>query len=219
MTEWVFESDDGITELRTRCGRFRDLLAELVNIHLEVDAPTRDMKANEQNWIGRLRKICLHVLAINRWEIGVGVEHVMAPEVRAAYDQMSIVWKDLSASLRLEEIDDLWAKEASRGMLATYDHPTPQNLMISAGHGGFSTGESGFVYAQLVLWLDGLVIGYGLALVHLSQVLGSDEDIEPRVISVLQRTHPLLALEIGMRDGSNTYESASSAAGISEAGK
>ena len=213
MTESILESDEGITQLRTRCERFRDLLAELTTIHLEVDAPTRDMEANEQKWIGRMRKIGLHVLAINRWEIGAGVEHVMAPEVRAAYDQMSIVWKDLPSSLRLDEVDvDWWAKEASSGLLATYDHPTPQKLMISAGHGGFSTGESGFVYAQLVLWLGRLVLGYGLALVHLSQVLGSVEDIEPRVTSVLQRTPPLLTREIGMRDGSNTYESASSAA-------
>ena len=209
MTEWIFESDNGITELRTGCERFRDLLAELATIHLEVDEPTRNMKAGERDWIGRLRKICLHVLAINRWKIGAGVEHVMAPEVRAAYDQMSIVWKDLPSSLRLDEIDvDWWAKEASSGILATYDHPTPQKLMTSAGHGGFSTGESGFVYAQLVLWLGRLVLGYGLALVHLSQVLGSEEDIEPRVTAVLQRTPPLLTREIGMRDGSKTDESA-----------
>ena len=209
MTELILESDDGITELRTRCERFRDLLAELATIHLEVDAPTREMEANEQNWIGRMRKICLHALAINRWEIRAGVEHVMAPEIRAAYHQMSIVWKDLPSSLQLEKTGvHWWAKEARSGMLATYDHPTPLNLMMSAGHGGFSTGESGFVYAQLVMWLGRLVLGYGLALIHLSQVLGSEEDIEPRVTSVFQRTPPLLTREIEMRDGSNTYESA-----------
>ena len=193
----IFESDDGITELRTQCERFRDLLAELANIHFEVDAPTRSMEAGEPDWIGRLRKILLHIMAINRWEIGAGVEHVMAPEVRAAYYQMSIVWKDLPPSLRLDEMDvGWWAKEASSGMLATYDHPTPLNLMSSAEHGGFSTSESGLVYAQLVLWLGHLALGYGLALVRLSEVLGSEGDIESRVTSVLHRMPQLLTQEL-----------------------
>ena len=197
MTQRLFDSDDGITELRTRCELIRDLLAELANIHWGIDAPTRDMEADEPDWIGRMRKICLHVLAINRWEVGAGVEHVVAPEVRAAYDQMSIVWKHLPPSSRLDEVDvGLWAKEAGSGMLATYDHPTPQKLMLSAGRGGFSTGESRLAYARLVQWLGGLVLGYGLALVHLSHVLGSEGDIEPRVTSVLQRAPKLLTTDL-----------------------
>lgn len=197
MTERIFESDESITELRTRCEQFRNLLAELASIHVEVDVPTREMEADERDCIGRLRKICLHVLAINRWEIGVGVEHVMAPELRAAFEQVSTVWKDMPSSLRTDERDvGWWAKEANSGMLATYDHPTPINLMISAGHGGFSTVESGFVYAQLVLWLGSLVLGYGLALIHLAQVLGNEGDVESRVTSVLQRSAPLVTRDM-----------------------
>lgn len=193
MDESILESDDGITELRARCEQFRDLLAELVGIHLEVDAPTREMDADEPDWIGRLRKICLHALAINRWEIGIGVEHVLAPEIRAAFEQMSVVWQHLPPSSRLEGRDvDWWAKEARSGMLATYNHPTPLKLILSPSAGGFSTEDSGFVYAQLVLWLGQLVIGYAMAVGHLSDIVRSEGDIDARVTSILHRATPLL---------------------------
>ena len=51
--------------------------------------------------------------------------------------------------------------------LAVYDHPTPQSLMLPSGQGGFRNGENSMVYAQLTVWLIPLVLGYGLALVHL----------------------------------------------------
>ncbi len=52
----------GVHELRVRCERWRDPLAELAPIHLETDAPTRRMQADGPDWIGRLRKMCRHVL-------------------------------------------------------------------------------------------------------------------------------------------------------------
>ena len=172
-------------ELRARCERCRALLAALARIHLAIDAPTRRMQADEPDWIGRLRKICLHVRAIDGWEIGAGVEHVMATELRAAYEQMDAVWKHLPATIRLDEIDGgWWAEEARNGMLVTYDHPTPQSLMLPAGRGGFRNGENGMSYARLTVWLGHLGLGYGLALAHLSQMLGDEEDIMSRVTAV-----------------------------------
>ena len=189
MAELIIQSDEGIAELRTRCELLRDSLAELISIHLEVDDHTRIMEGDEPHWIGRLRKICLHARAINGWEIGVNVEHVLAPEIRAAFEQMSVVWKSLPPSLKLEAVDgDRWAKEARSGLLATLDHPTPQTLMLSSEQGGFSNNESGVVYARLALWLGRLVFGYSLALVHLSQVLGSRENIESCVTSILHKS-------------------------------
>ena len=176
--------DDGIQDLRVQCEQYRGLLGELARIHLAIDVPTRRMQADEPDWIGRLRKICLHVRAIDGWEMGAGVEHVMATEVRAAFVQMDAVWKHLPATVRLDERGGCWwAEEARNGMLATYDHPTPQSLMLSAGRGGFRNGENGMNYAQLAVWLGRL--GYGLALVHLSQILGFEEDIMSRVTAAL----------------------------------
>ena len=80
-----------------------------------------------------------------------------------------------------------WAKEASNGMLATYDHPTPQSLLLPAGRGGFRNGEDGISNAQLAVWLGHLGLGYGLALDYLSQMLGGEGDITSRVTAVLRR--------------------------------
>ena len=179
--------DDEAQELRARCERCRGLLGELARIHLAIDAPTRRMQADEPDWIGRLRKICLHARAIDGWEIGTGVEHVMATELRAAYVQMDAVWKHLPAMFRLDEMDGgWWAEEASNGMLATYDHPMPLTLMGSVGRGGFRNGEDEMSYAQLAVWLGGLGLGYGLALDYLSQMLGGEGDITSRVTEVLR---------------------------------
>ena len=178
--------DDGVHELRALCERWRSLLGEFVRIHLTIDDPTRSMQADEPEWIGRLRKVCLHVKAIDGWEIGAGVEHVMATELRAAYHQMDAIWKHVPAKFRLEEMGDgVWADEARDGILATYDHPTPQSLMLSAGYGGFLNGETNRSYSQLAVWSGHLGLGYGLAIVYLSHVLGGEEDVMSRVTAVL----------------------------------
>ena len=179
--------DDEAQEWRAQCERCRDQIGELARIHLEVDAPTRRMQADEPDWIGRLRKICLHARAIDSWEIGPGVEHVMATELRAAYVQMDAVWKHLPAMFRLDEMDGgWWAEEASNGMLATYDHPTSVSLMFSVGHGGFRNGDNNMTYAQLSVWLGQLGLGYGLALDYLAQELGIEGGITSRVTTALR---------------------------------
>ena len=68
----------------------------------------------------------------------------------------------MPATIRLDEMDGgYWAAEATTGMLATYDHPTPQSLMLPAWHGGFRNGETSMSYLQLAVWLVylGLVPG------------------------------------------------------------
>jgi len=178
--------DDSIHELRARCERCRSLLGEFARIHLMIDDPIRSMQADEPDWIGRLRKVCLHVKAIDGWEIRAGVEHVMATELRAAYYQMDAVWKHVPATFRLDKIGDgVWADEARNGILATYDHPTPQSLMLSAEYGGFCNGETSMSYAQLALWLGHLGLGYGLALDYLAYVLDGEEDVKSRITAVL----------------------------------
>ena len=158
---------EGVGELRARCERCIGLLDELTRIHLEIDAPTRTIQAAETDWIYRLRKVCLHALATKCWEIGADVEQVMAPELRAAYVQMDVVWKHVPGQFRLDEMDGgWWANEARNGVLATYDHPTPQNLLLPSGRGGFGSSEDGRSYAQLAVWLCRL--GLGLPCPHYS---------------------------------------------------
>lgn len=132
-------------------------LRELLQVHYLIDEPTRISKSDEQLLVFRLRKICLHVPAIVRWEISVGVEHVMASDLRAAYRQMDWVWRRLPDEHQIMEIADAWwENEARNGLLATNDRPTPQSLLHGAGYGGFSDGEEIQSYGRLTLWLSRL---------------------------------------------------------------
>ena len=174
-------------ELSTQCERCVRLLDELFRVHLEIDAPARKTEEDEPDWILRLRKVGLHVLAMKGWEIGADVEQVMASELRAAYVQMGAVWEHLPEEYRLDTMNvDWWANEARNGVLATYDHPTPQSLLLPAGAGGFGTGEDGRSYAQLAVWLGRLGLGYGLALAFLAQVLGVEGEVVPRVADAVR---------------------------------
>ena len=174
-------------ELSTQCERCVGLLDELFRIHLEIDAPARKIEEDEPDWILRLRKVCLHVMAIKGWEIGADVEQVMASELRAAYVQMAAVWKHLPEDYRLDEMDDgWWANEARNGVMATYDHPTPQSLLLLTGRGGFGPGEDRGRYAHLAVWLGRLGLGYGLALAFLAQVLGAEGNVASRVADAVQ---------------------------------
>ena len=176
----------GIDELHARCEICLDMLSKFARIHLEVDTPTRRIPADEPDWIGRLRKVCLHVLAITGWEFSADVEHVMATELRAAYVQMGAVWKCVPEKFKLDEIDGgWWTDEARSGMLATYDHPTPQSLLLPAGYGGFRNTEDHISYAWLAVWLGKLGLGYGVALAYLAEVLGSEGNIASRVTAVM----------------------------------
>ena len=42
---------------RDRCNKYRDLLRSLARIHLEIDAPSRRVGADEPDFVFRLRKV------------------------------------------------------------------------------------------------------------------------------------------------------------------
>ena len=168
-----------VEQRRAECERSRDMLGELTRIHLVIDDPARSIGSDEPVWICRLRKICLHVRAIESLDIGVDIAHVMAPELRAAYVQIDAVWKCVPREFKLDEMNsDWWADEARNGMLATYDHPTPFSLaFLPADRGGLRSGEAWHSYTRLALWLGYLGLGYGLALAYLAEVLGAEGDV------------------------------------------
>jgi len=174
------------TEGRLLCEEYRDMLRELTRIHVEIDAPQRRARADEPDWILRLRKVCLHAVAICRRGDGVDDAHVMATELRAAFVQMDPIWKCVPSDFRIGGIDpNWWAEEARNGLLAAYDHPTPLSLAFPFAEGGFGDGDHPKSYLQFAVWLGKLGIGYGLALGFLAQVLGTGADIDARLAAVL----------------------------------
>jgi len=177
------KTTESAEQVRADCERSRDLLRELTRIHLSIDEPARSIGADEPDWICRLRKICLHVRAIDTWEIDADIAHVMAPELRAAYVQMDAVWKSVPRKFKLHEVDsDWWLKEARDGLLATYDHPTPFGLaLLQEGRGGFRSGEAGESYGRLTVWLGFLGLGYVFALTYLAVVLSVEGEAITRL--------------------------------------
>ena len=167
-----------IDNQRKRCERSLDMLRDLARIHLEIDAPKRRIGADDPDWIFRLRKVCLHAVAVSKWELSVDSMHAIATEIRAAYVQMDAVWKCVPGEFRLDEMDgSRWANEARAGLLATFDHPTPLSLAFPLAKGGFGDVEDPKICLLMAAWLVRLGLGYGLALTYLAKVLGSEGDI------------------------------------------
>ena len=177
-----------VEQVRAECERSRDMLRELACIHLSIDEPARGIGADEPDWICRLRKICLHVRAIDTWEIDADIAHVMAPDLRAAYVQMDAVWRSMPREYKLIELNsDWWLNEARDGLLATYDHPTPFGLaFLQVGRGGFRSGEVWESYRRLSVWLGFLGLGYGLALSYLAVVLSVEGEVNSRLTAAVR---------------------------------
>ena len=180
---------EGVEQQRNRCGELRDLLWEYAGIHLRIDTPDRMIGADTPDWILRLRKVCLHVLAISECNVdGEGV-HTMATELRAAYRQMHAVWPCLPAEHREVEIDcGWWDDEARNGLLATYDHPTPVSLMLPLTNGGFDAAGDAISYVRLVVWLGRLELGYAAAIGYLAEVMKVDWDLDSQVTELVLRS-------------------------------
>ena len=178
------KTHETVEERRYRCEQYCDMLRDLIRIHWEIDAPTRLVEADEPDWILRLRKVCLHTMATIGWEVDVDSLHVMATELRAAYEQMDAVWKCLPGEYRFDEHGGRWTKEARDG-LAAYNHPTPASLHLPLASGGFADIEAPENYLRLAAWLNLLVCGYGLALAFLAQTLGADSEVDRRLEVVL----------------------------------
>ena len=173
---------------RARCEEGRDVLRKLARIHEEIDAPKRRVGANEPDWVLRLRKVCLHAVAITKCEISDDGVHVITTELRAAYEQMDALWKCLPDEFRFDADGSWWANEA-KDRLAEYNHPTTMSLALSLAEGGFADAEAPESYLRLAVWLGRLGCGCGLALAYLARVLGTEGDIDSRLESALPNTH------------------------------
>ncbi len=179
------EALEPIEMQRAQCEKCLDMLRKLTRIHIDIDAPKRRIEQDEQDWIFRLRKVCLHAVAITKCEISAEGVHVMTTELRTAYEQMGAVWKCLPDEFRFNEDGNWWAGEARNG-LAAYTHATPLNLALSLANGGFGDAEAPESFLRLAIWLGRLGCGYVLALGHLARVLGAEKDIDSRLESVLR---------------------------------
>ena len=169
---------------RTRCEKGQEMLRKLVRIHIEIDSPKRRIASDEPDCVFRLRKVCFHSIAIYKCVVNVDGLHVMTSELRAAYEQIHVIWKSLPDTHRYEKDGCWWSSEA-RKTLAVYSHPTMFSLMSPLAEGGFDDTNTPGSYLRLAIWLGHLGCGYGLALSYLARLLGSEGEFDSRLASVM----------------------------------
>ena len=123
--------------LSSACDECIANLDELVGIHLAIDPPNRIIQPTDPDGVYRLRKALLHIKSITSWTIDTEVMHVIAPEIRAAADEVDHVWKEAVEDLELNDIAEEQASKATqqraktnRETTSSYVHPSPQRLRL-----------------------------------------------------------------------------------------
>ena len=184
---------DAVDRLRSGCEQCLSCLKELSRVQLEMDPHDRAIGAADDEMVYRLRKVLLHVKAITGWHLDTEVIHILAPELRAADEQIDQVWKKVPR----EELSEYLAKDgktvragrdtmfrAGKEILSLYIHPTPQRLGLGKEVGGLGRPDKVLCFANLLMLLSGLVLRYGISLDFMSQRLsgGNERSIAAAIL-------------------------------------
>ncbi len=183
-----------VDSLRSGCEQCIACLKELFVIHFEMDPADRLIRPDDEEFVYRLRKVLLHAKAVTGWQFDTDVMHVLAPEFRAADEQIDRIWKkipddQLSEYLARKEncmarMKDRFSK-TERKILSSYIHPTPQRLLLAKEQGGLGEVDEVRYYYILFVLLGNLVFRYAVSLVFLSQIMNSRR--EGPIASVLRK--------------------------------
>lgn len=184
--------------LFSACEECISCLTELVGIHIAIDPADRVVESTDPECVYRLRKALLHVTAIIRWTLSTDVMHVIAPEIRAAVDQIDPVLEDVDDGWELREFVQGQASPTARlqakvrrESISSFVHPSPVGLLFPRESGGLVPGDDTSYYATMLYQLATLVFRYALAIDLLSLRRGTDH--ESAMTSILQRAGEVMA--------------------------
>ena len=145
-----------------------------------------------------MRKALLHVNAITAWTLDTDVMHVIAPEIRAALDEIDILWEEAANDLQLDEIVEEQTSKAARHRAkkkrettSLYVHPSPQRLLLPKEHAGLVPGDDQRYYTTMLDLLFHLAFRYVICLTYLSRRLAVGEKLP--IASVMQRIGAVVA--------------------------
>ena len=168
--------------LRSACEQCIECLGRLVAVHLDIDAATRGIAPTDPDCVYRLRKVLLHVKALTGWNLDTEVMHVMAPELRAASEQIEGLWEEATHALELEDLNEVasptvrTAREFAKtrhALVSSYIHPTPQLLLLPTEQGGLGQANDERYYSTLLMLLGDVAFRYSISLAYLSQLLAA----------------------------------------------
>ena len=177
---------DAEAALMSACEGLSDCLRELQALHLDMDGPEGSAVESKGLLSLRLRKAYLHVQSVTSWEIGHHVLHVMAPDMRAAHEQLDpLVVPELFIGDKMKSSGARGGHTSERDrILKLFCHPTAVTLIYGAGEGGLGT-DSTRELVRLVPLLGELVNAYGLALGMMGDALG--HSLQSNIVSVIER--------------------------------
>ena len=180
--------------LRSGCEECVASLNGLITIHFGMDTPDRMIRPSDGECVYRLRKVLVHVKAITRWEFDTDVMHVIAPDLRAANEQVDEILKKLPRGY-LDDLLGVQDKQTARRVQASakkkqetvssYIHPTPQRLLLPRDQGGLGELYEFPYWSNMFMFLFDLVLRYAMLLGYLSQLLNAGS--EAAVASVMER--------------------------------
>ena len=178
--------------LRLACDESIACLKELVDIHFAIDPSDRLIQPTDPDCVYRMRKALLHVKTITAWTLDTDVMHVIAPEIRAAVDEIDDVCEEALHDLELDDIVEEQASKSARHRAKTnreatsfYVHPSPQRLLLPKEHGGLGPGDDQRYYTTMLDMLFNLAFRYAVSLAYLSRRLAVDEELP--IASMMQR--------------------------------
>ena len=184
--------EEAINRLRSECEQCISYMKELTHVQFGMDPPDRMINQDDEEIVYRLRKVLVHITAITSWELDMEVMHVLAPELRAADEQIGLVWKKLPKEQLIDYLADdgesvvggrdQLSKPAKEN-LSSYIHPTPQRLILGKEMGGLRRPDEVRYFVNLFTLLVGLVFRYAVTLGFLSQTLEGRK--EGKIASVL----------------------------------
>lgn len=187
MTRSSGDKSQSTPGLISGCERCIELLKELISLHLEMDPGDRKLSGTEDEVVLRMRKIALHVRAIVECEINRLAMHTLAPEIRAANEQIRKICEGRSAGYLLElmgtdiskvsqEVRDM--DDSARRALSPYVHPTSIRLGVPQVKGSLTSADERWYFPQLFSLLFGLANDYSLTLAYFCHVIGQSRDHE-----------------------------------------
>ncbi len=171
--------------LHSACEQCIACLRELSGIHLDIDPPTGAILPNAPHCVYGMRKVLLHVTAIFTWQVDTNVMHVIAPELRAANEQIDGFWDEAVRAMELDFLDGAVGPENRRArafakrrqeLVSPFIHPTPARLLLPREDGGLAPASGSRHYYFLIELLADLAFRYAVSTAFLSQLRGADTD-------------------------------------------
>ncbi|MDE2779294.1 MAG: hypothetical protein OXI91_06415 [Chloroflexota bacterium] len=151
--------------LAEACDRQLEALRDTLRMHEKLFGPLDTATGEESDSLLRLRKVYCHVIAITSWPLDQWVFHVMAPDIRAALQQLRPVSikafnelcgpGDDKVPRSFDEMDEL---------LAPFSHPTLMNLLWLPEANGASVRGGIRLLGRLCVSLNCLLTSYVFSL-------------------------------------------------------